>query len=312
MTVLRVNNLTKIFKSGRWPFSKTTVYTAVNDISFGLKGGEILGLLGPNGAGKTTTIHMLLGVLTPTAGSISYFGHDLTKNRTDALKKIGYASGYDKLPGRLTIYDNLDIVGRLYGLSYTERAQQIQTFLTFFNLWHMKDRQTGSLSAGQATRVMLTKAFMAQPDIVLLDEPTASLDPDVAKEVREFILTERTQRGTSILITSHNMDEVTQLCDRVLVLKNGTIIADNTPAQLAQSTSKVRVNLIISQGLENVLSYLQQTTLQYSAHNEKITVELDEYAIASLLVQLSDRKIIYSAISIDKPTLEDYFLSIAK
>lgn len=292
MSVLKIGNLTKTFTSGFWPFKTPQRYTAVNNISFELKKGEILGFLGPNGAGKTTTIQMLLGTLTPSGGSIDYFGSDFKQNRIEALKRIGYASGYDKLPARLTVTENLDIVGRIYGMSYSVRMQQIEKLLKFFGIWQMRDRQTGTLSAGQATRVMLAKAFISDPEIVLLDEPTASLDPDVAHEVRQFILAQRKERGTSILITSHNMDEVTELCDRVLVLKNGTIIADDTPEILARSISKVRVCLTIA--------------------GEQRMVELDEHAIAPYLADLAERKIMYSHISIEKPTLEDYFLSVAK
>jgi ABC-2 type transport system ATP-binding protein len=312
MSVLKVSNLTKTFSSGFWPFKTSHTYTAVNDISLHLEKGEILGFLGPNGAGKTTTIQMLMGTLTPSSGSISYFGMDFAQHRIAALKKIGYASGYDKLPPRLTVLENLDIVGRIYGLPHKQRAEQIEGLLKFFRIWDMRERQTGTLSAGQATRVMLVKAFMSDPEIVLLDEPTASLDPDVAHEVRQFILAQSKERNVSILITSHNMDEVAELCDRVLVLKKGVIIADSTPEQLARSTSKVRVHLTVPDGLESAIDYLRSLQIVYTALASNLTIELDEHAIAQFLVSLSERKIIYSHISIDKPSLEDYFLSIAK
>jgi ABC-2 type transport system ATP-binding protein len=312
MSVLKVDHLSKIFSSGFWPFTTPQTYTAVNDISFQLKKGEILGFLGPNGAGKTTTIQMLLGTLTPSSGSIVYFDNDFAQHRIAALKKIGYASGYDKLPARLTVIENLDIVGRIYGMPAHHRAQQIEKLLKFFGIWEMRNRPTGTLSAGQATRVMLAKAFIADPEIVLLDEPTASLDPDVAHEVRQFILAQRKERGVSILITSHNMDEVTELCDRVLVLKQGVIIADNTPESLAKSTSKVRVHLTFSTGLDRPIEYLRQAQLIFVAQENQLSIEIDEHQIAQFLANLGEQKIIYSHISIDKPTLEDYFLSIAK
>lgn len=310
--LLTVHNLYKTFSSGFWPLQTPQTYTAVNDVSFQLAKGEILGLLGANGAGKTTTIQMLLGALTPSGGKISYFGHDFALSRIAALKKIGYASGYDKLPARLTVGENLDIVGRIYGIPEPQRSAQIEKLLTFFGIWQMVHRQTGTLSAGQATRVMLAKAFINNPAIVLLDEPTASLDPDVAQQVRQFILAQRAERNTSILITSHNMDEVTQLCDRVLVLKNGAIIADNTPEELARSTSKVRIHLTITKELSSALSFLNDERFLHAVEGNNLTIELDEHAIASFLLQLSERRIIYSHISIDKPTLEDYFLTIAQ
>jgi len=311
MSVLKVNNLSKRFISGFWPFQKQS-YSVVNSISFYLNKGEILGLLGPNGAGKTTTIQMLLGTLTPTSGSINYFGNDFTHDRIAALKKIGYASGYDKLPARLTVAENLDIIGRIYGMSKPYRMQQIEKLLRFFGMWEMRDRRTGTLSAGQATRVMLVKAFMSDPKIVLLDEPTASLDPDIAKEVRQFILMQRKERNVSILVTSHNMDEVTELCDRVLVLKKGTIIADKAPNQLAASISKARVYLTISSDLDQLRECLGNLQMFYKLQDNHLTVELDEHTIAKFLTDLSNQKVLYTQISIDKPTLEDYFLSIAK
>lgn len=328
MNVLKVLNLTKTFSSGFWPFSALILslskdksaakrtYTAVDGISFHLKKGEILGFLGPNGAGKTTTIQMLLGTLTQTSGTISYFDQDFSTHRIPALKRIGYASGYDRFPARLTVLENLDIVGRIYGIEQPKRSQQIEKLLRYFGIWELRNRQTGGLSAGQTTRVMLAKAFIADPDIVLLDEPTASLDPDVAQEVRSFILAQRTERGISILITSHNMDEVTELCDRVIVLKNGTIIADDAPEVLAKSTSKVRLHLTITSTLENAVGFFDQTGHVYDIDRvnnaNQITIELDEHAIAQFLADLGARNIIYSHISIDKPTLEDYFLSVAK
>jgi ABC-2 type transport system ATP-binding protein len=311
MPVLNVRNLSKTFSSGFWPFTTQRSYTAVDTISFELNKGEILGFLGPNGAGKTTTIQMLLGTLTPSSGSINYFGADFVQHRIAALKKIGYANGYDRLPGRLTVIENLAIVARVYGLSQQRRMQQIERLLKAFGIWELRDRHTGTLSAGQATRVMLAKAFIGDPEIVLFDEPTASLDPDVAYQVCQFILAQRNERGTSILITSHNMDEVTELCDRVLVLKKGVVIADDTPERLAQLTSKVRVHLTFME-LERAVAYVREAHLVYTVQVNQLTIELDEHAIAQFLAALSERNIGYSHISIDKPTLEDYFLSIAK
>ena len=312
MDVLQVRNLTKIFAAGIWPFSSRKEYKAVGDISFSLKKGEVLGFLGPNGAGKTTTIQMLLGTLTPTSGSINFFGHDFARNRIEVLKRVAYASGYDKLPARLTIWENLDIVGRVYGLQNHLRAQRIQEILEFFNMWHMRNKETGMLSAGQATKVMLAKAFLSNPEIVLLDEPTAALDPDAAHEVRQFILKQKNEHGTSFLITSHNMDEVTEICDRVLVLKQGAIIADNSPEQLAASVAHARVHLVILHGREELLQYLIQEHIVYHSTEHEIVVEVDEQKIAVFLMKLAQMNIHYSQISIDKPTLEDYFLHIAK
>jgi ABC-2 type transport system ATP-binding protein len=312
MAILSVANLTKTFSSGFWPFSRKQVYTAVNNISFELKHGEILGFLGPNGAGKTTTIQMLLGTLTPSSGSIEYFGTPFIRHRIDTLKRVTCASGYDKLPSRLTIAENLDIIGRIYGMPASYKQERIKELLTFFDMWNMRNKATGSLSAGQATRVMLTKAFLPHPEIVLLDEPTASLDPDIAHEVRKFILKQQHERGISIVLTSHNMAEVSEVCDRVLVIKQGALIADNTPEQLAKSVANVRINLIISQGKDQLIAYLQSQHITYLIHEHSIDIEIDEHNIAAFLAALAQLNILYSQIAIDKPTLEDYFLSVVK
>lgn len=312
MEVLQVRNLTKIFAAGLWPFSSRKEYKAVNDISFSLKKGEVLGFLGPNGAGKTTTIQMLLGTLTPTSGIINFFGKDFARNRETILARVAYASGYDKLPARLSIWENLDIVGRVYGIPSKKRQERIEHILKFFGMWDMRDKETGMLSAGQATKVMLAKAFLPDPEIVLLDEPTAALDPDAAHEVRQFIIKQKQERGTSFLITSHNMDEVTEICDRVLVLKGGSIVADNTPEQLASSVANARIHLVISHGRDLLESYIVKENIIHTRAEHEIIIEVDEQKIAAFLMKLAQMDIQYSQISIDKPTLEDYFLHIAK
>lgn len=308
---LYVDQLAKIFKSGSTLFGTRKTFTAVDSISFHLKDGEILGFLGPNGAGKTTTIQMLLGLLTPTAGSISYFGMDLQKYRSDILRLVTFCSGYDKLPARMTIWENLDIIGRLYSIPSDERQQRIKDLLEFFNLWERRNKQVGLLSAGQTTAVLLAKAFLPNSKIILLDEPTAALDPDVAQEVRSFILEQCKQREISILFTSHNMDEVSQLCDRVLIIKDGRIIADNTPEQLAATVSRARIYLMITQGLDTLIRLAQQQQIIYAQQEHDIILEVDEKEISRLLVGLAKQGIEYSQISIDKPTLEDYFLSMS-
>lgn len=311
MPLLQVERLNKTYSSGRWPLKKTT-FVAVNNISFSLEQSEILGFLGTNGAGKSTTIQMLLGLLTPTSGTISYFGKDFNKFSVEVLKKVSYASGYDKLPARLTIWENLDIIARMYSMNHAQRTERITQLLKFFDMWYMRNRSTGGLSAGQATRITLAKAFLPNPALVLLDEPTAALDPDAAKEAREFILAQRREYGVSILFTSHNMDEVTQVCDRVLVLKQGNIIANNTPEQLAKSVAKTRLHVMISNGFDAFIIYLQNHNYSYTVHEHSLEIAIDEHAVSTLLMAMAERKIEYSQISIDKPTLEDYFLSIAK
>lgn len=308
---LVVKDLFKRFESPAWPWQQGRAFTAVDTISFEIKAGEILGLLGSNGAGKTTTIQMLLGTMIPTSGTISYFGKDLNTHRSEILQKVSFASTYIRLPGRLTVYENLDFYAKLYNLSTKERAHRIEELLKFFDLWRLKDRKAGALSAGETTRAILSKAFIPRPRIVLLDEPTASLDPDIAHEVRHFVMQQRKEHNVSILFTSHNMDEVAEVCDRVLVLQNGTIIAHDTPRSLAASVSKVKVHLV-SEQLHGIKAYAQELGIQSKSEDRSITFEIDDHEIAEFLAGITKQYMSYTHIAIEKPTLEDYFLQISQ
>lgn len=312
-TVLSIEKLTKIYPAPRSFFGgkKGEDFTAVNGISFNLQEGEILGFLGPNGAGKTTTMHMLLGTLTPTSGSIVYFGKNFKTHRSEILQSVGFASAYTRLPGRLTIYENLEVYARLYNVSSYDRTKSIKKFLEAFGMWELRNKAVSGLSAGQLTRVMLAKAFLPKPKIVLLDEPTASLDPDIAHEVRYFIAEQQEQYGTALLFASHNMQEVSELCNRVLVLQQGNIIASDTPKNLAATVSSARVELIIVDGMQRTISYAKEQKLFYTVQDRVIVIELDEKAIAQLLIELAKLGVSYSSISITKPSLEDYFLHVA-
>jgi ABC-2 type transport system ATP-binding protein len=303
--VLVVTDLTKVY-GGRKPT------TAVDRLSFALGQGEILGLLGPNGAGKTTTIQMLLSTLRPTSGNIDYFGLPLESRREEILARVGFASAYSKLPIHLTIEENLDVFGRLYGLRATERKERTQELLSRFGVWELRRRTMVGLSAGQTTRVTLAKAFLSRPRVVLLDEPTASLDPDIAHEVRDFVREQRDQEGVSILYTSHNMDEVAEICDRVLFLDRGKIAAIGRPEELAASAAATRVRLRVERGLDELLSYANRRGLATRIDNGEVDVEIDEHQIADFLAALAASNVRYTDIHLDKPTLEDYFLKLAR
>lgn len=303
MKVLAVHHLTKKFSDG---------FLAVNNVSFDVAAGEIVGLLGPNGAGKTTIINMLLSTLTPTSGQIRYVDKDFFVHRSSILEYVSYASTYVKFPPRLTIWENLDIYGRLYGLSYQQRYERCKKLLLFFGMWDMRDKLIGALSAGQVTRVMLVKAFFTMPKVVLLDEPTAALDPDIAIDVRKFIIEQQKEYGVSILLTSHNMDEVTQVCDRVLVLKQGSIIAQDTPEKLAASISQARIKLTMVDAVEKVIDVASEKNYGYSVVGHTIEIMLDEQYIARFLSALAQKEVHYEHIVIENPSLEDYFLHIVK
>jgi ABC-2 type transport system ATP-binding protein len=202
---------------------------AVDDVSFAIGGGETVGLLGPNGAGKTTTINMILGVLEPTSGSVSIEGHDITRERRQALQKTNFAAVYAPLPGNLTVRQNLMVFARMYGVR--NRAARVSAVIEEFDLTRFGDVKCGVLSSGEQTRVSLAKAMLNEPRLLLLDEPTASLDPSTAQDIRERIR-RFTETGSGVLWTSHNMYEVEQVCDRVLFLSRGRILLEGDPRTL--------------------------------------------------------------------------------
>lgn len=220
MRVIEVDNLSKRYGE----------VLAVDGISFSVAPGETVGLLGGNGAGKTTTIAMLLGLLLPTSGSIRMLGFDMAKERFAALARMNFSSPYVSLPNRLTVAQNLRVYGHLYGVRGLER--RINELSEELEMGEFLRRPSGQLSAGQKTRVALAKALINRPEVLLLDEPTASLDPDMGDYVRTWLERYRAQSGCTILLASHNMAEVERLCSAVLMLKNGRIVDRGSPAEL--------------------------------------------------------------------------------
>ncbi len=204
--------------------------SVVGPLDFSLPPGSVTGLLGGNGAGKTTTIGMVMGLIEPTEGSITVFGHDLLRERYAVLGRMNFESPYVDLPHRLTVRQNLRVFGLLYDVPDIEG--KIEELADGLALRDFLDRQTGRLSAGQKTRVAIAKALVNDPQLLLLDEPTASLDPDTADWVRGRLEAHRAEHNCAILLASHNMGEVERLCDRVLMLKEGVIVDDDSPANL--------------------------------------------------------------------------------
>ncbi len=202
---------------------------AVDGISFDVAPGEIVGLLGPNGAGKTTTINMVLGVLAPDTGSVRIEGLDLQARRSEILERTNFAAVYSPLPGNLTVVQNLRVFGMIYGVRAL--SGRIEALLGEYDLGRFRDAKSGVLSSGEQTRLSLAKAMLNQPHLLLLDEPTASLDPATARDMRARIRT-FAERGGGVLWTSHNMHEVVEVCDRVLFLSRGKILLEGDPRTL--------------------------------------------------------------------------------
>jgi len=218
--IIEIKELKKVF-------NKTI---AVDNLNFEIQKGKIIGLLGPNGCGKSTTIGMMLGLIKPTSGSVIINNKNIENNRTSLLEKMNFISPYVELPKKLTVEENLKVYGRLYGVKNLK--EKIDNLIEKLNLIEFKSRKTGELSSGQKNRVSLAKALINDPEILFLDEPTASLDPDVGDYIRSFIEDFSSNKGSTILLASHNMNEVERLCHEVMMMKNGKIIDRGTSSDL--------------------------------------------------------------------------------
>lgn len=299
-SVLQVKNLSKNFNG----------FYAVNNISFEIKPGEIVGLLGPNGAGKTTTIQMLLGLMTPSSGEIFYFGLPFAKNREAVLQRLNYASGYSKLPWRLSVMENLKVFCRLY--SVKNGKEKIKKIIKIFELEEFVHKQIIDLSAGQLARTLLAKAFLNDAELILLDEPTSALDPDVAIKIRNFILEERKNLRTTFLFTSHNMSEIEEICDRVIFLHKGKIIATDTPQALARKQKNSEVQLMVRIGFDTLQKIVQKHRYDLQIRQNISAISLPTAEIGNFLAEISRANIEYSEIEIVHPSLEDYFVTMSK
>jgi ABC-2 type transport system ATP-binding protein len=209
---------------------------ALDSFSFQLRRGEVLGLLGANGAGKTTAMNMLLGLTTPTSGSIQVFGKELQQHRVELLQRMNFSSAYTSLPGNLHVWQNLRVFARIYGVPNPK--ERINELLDLLEITYLRDRVTGQLSAGESTRVNLCKALLNKPELLLLDEPTASLDPDIADKVRKFVRRMQKEHGIAILYTSHNMRDIEEVCDRVIFLHKGKVVAEGTPEEIVNRSEQ--------------------------------------------------------------------------
>ncbi len=299
--VLEVKNLTKIYGT----------YKAVDDISFAVPKGSAIGLLGPNGAGKTTTIQVLLGVTLSNGGSISYFGMDFEKHRQLCLRRINFASSFNSLQGRITVWENLIVYAGLYEVKNPEK--RIKELSEIFEITDLYTMRYWDISAGQKTRVNLVKAFINDPELVLFDEPTASLDPDISDKLLSLIERLKKERNLSLLYTSHDMDEVARVCDDVIFLDHGKIVAHDTPLGLTKRIEHSRLTIMFDgpkETVSNILSH-HEVVVTFPKENT-VNISLAESLIPKVIFSLSKEGIWITDITIRKPTLEDVFLSIAR
>lgn len=297
--VLEVTSLTKRYGT----------FCAVDAVSFQLQRGKVLGLLGPNGAGKTTTIHMLVGATLPDGGRITYFNQDLSKHRQTCLQRINFASSFNTLQTRITVWENLLVFAHLY--SIPRPKDHIRRLAAEFGIEHLLNQRYMTLSAGQKTRVNLVKSLVNNPEIILMDEPTASLDPDVADRMMTLLEELIAQRQLSLLYTSHQMDEVARICDDVMFMDKGHIVACGTPAELTSrlATSEVRVNF--SGDDQTVLRHLAARFPTAEVQTDRAIVATEERLVPQFIVAVSEVATL-TDVDIRKATLEDVFLQIAR
>lgn len=299
--VLEVENLTKNFGS----------FCAVNKISFNIPRGKVVGLLGPNGAGKTTTINMLLAQILPNSGNIKYFGKDFLKNREYCFQRINYASSYKTLQGRISVWENLLVFANLYGLKNPKK--KVDELAEYFQITDLLPIQFWNLSSGQKTRVSLIKSLINDPELILMDEPTASLDPDVGDKTLALIEDLKASRKISILYTSHRMSEITRICDEVIFLDHGTIIAQDTPLALTKKITNTKLKLTFDGNKEVIEKYLKAQGQSFVFPTKNIVyINTEEKMVPLLIFEIKDQKVEIVDIEIEKPTLEDVFLQIAR
>ena len=211
-------------------------FTALDGLSFTVGEGEALGLLGVNGAGKTTAMNLILGLTTPSSGSVHIFGKEFWQNRIEILRQVNFTSAYTALPSNLLVWQNLLVFAKLYKVPRPK--QRVEELLKLLDIAHLRKSVTGRLSAGESTRVNLAKALLNRPRLLLLDEPTASLDPDIADRVRKLLRQLQRDHGLSILYTSHNMRDIHEVCDRLIFLHAGKVLAEGTPGEIHEKFNR--------------------------------------------------------------------------
>ena len=299
--MLEIRNLTK-------KFGKTI---AVNTISFTVSKGKIVGLLGPNGAGKSTTIEMILGLIEPTSGTIEIFGKNISTHREEVLSRINYSSAYIQFMSRLTVFENLKVFAMLYNVK--QKDKKIRSIAEELEITDLLNTLFFKLSSGQKTRIVFAKTLLNDPEFLLLDEPTASLDPDIAFKVRELLQKINRERGVSMLYTSHNMAEVEEMCDRVIFLQKGRIVAEGTPDALKRAARDYYIEIAFAAEKEGpFVKFINARRWKFeieSAGHLHIKTSADDLGETMRLISREDFGI-YD-LDINKPDLEEVFLKLA-
>jgi ABC-2 type transport system ATP-binding protein len=266
----------------------------------------VVGLLGPNGAGKTTTIHMLVGLTLPDGGRISYFGMDLHRRRRECLQRINFTSSFNTLQGRISVWENLRVFADLY--SVPDPAKKVRELADAFDIVDLLPQRFLTLSAGQKTRVNLVKSLLNDPEIILMDEPTASLDPDVADRTMAILESLKTTRNLSMVYTSHQMDEISRICDEVIFMDKGRIVAQDSPAQLTRHIASAELRIVFSGDGSSIPNQLPEAAVQGNI----VTLTTEEALIPQAILAINAAGVTITDLDVKKPSLEDVFLQIAR
>ncbi len=300
-TVLGVSELVKDYGA----------YRAVDSISFEIKRGQVLGLLGPNGAGKSTTIQMLVGITKSTAGKIQYFDLNFEHYRRASLQRINFTSAYNTLLGRITVKENMLTFAGLYGVK--NRLSKIAGLLEQFEISHLANHRYVDLSSGEKTRVNLAKSLLNDPELILMDEPTASLDPDIADKTLKWIEELRASRNLSILFTSHNMDEVERICDQVIFMDKGKIVSQGSPSDHTSKLNEVEVSLNYKGNQEHLVRILDEHKFVHQLLGRgKVTIKTNKDKTATAIALVAQSGFQITDTEVKKPDLEQVFLEIAR
>lgn len=300
-SVLEVNGLIK----------KYGAFRAVDAISFSVPRGSVIGLLGPNGAGKTTTIQVLLGITLSNGGTIHYFGMDFFRQRRACLQRINFASSFNALQGRISVIENLRVFADLY--SVPDPTSKIMALADQLEIRDLLNEKYWNLSKGQQTRVNIVKALLNDPELLLFDEPTASLDPDIADKLLSLVEQLRSDRHLSIVYTSHDMAEVTRICDDVIFLDHGKIVAHDTPEELMRRIDYARLIVEFDGNRDTIERVLKRFSSDYTFPSQTVvSARIDRANLPKAIFNVSQAGIWLKDISIVKPTLDDVFMHIAR
>lgn len=309
---VETKELTKIYP-GRGLLNKTPDVTALDHVNLKIDAGKIYGLLGPNGAGKTTLIHVLAGVLLPTSGTAKVFGHDVIKKGRQVRTLINHGAGQGSLFWNLSPKENLLYYAKLYGIPNDVAVEKISTLLEFFGLKERTNIKAAYLSSGLKQRVKLIKTLLNDPKLLLLDEPTLGLDVDIARKIRAYIQELSDEKEMTILLTSHNMHEVDELCDEIALIDKGQIVSIGTPDELKKQISEFEsLELSFSKYDGDPSSFLDDLVIRSTFRDGALVLHVPDIdsSIDAILRRLIDNKYVISSINTRRTTLEDVFLSL--